>query len=79
MQNLYLWHAYVVCRQRILAKNGQADLGEKFLYHGTSAESCTLIERDRFDRSYAGKHGKEYCLMVLYYPENTVVSKTDSL
>lgn len=26
------------------------------LYHGTSAESCDCIERDRFDRSYAGAH-----------------------
>ncbi|KAM8746808.1 protein mono-ADP-ribosyltransferase PARP14-like [Acanthopagrus schlegelii] len=60
VQNLYLWHAYAVCRQRILAKNGQADLGEKFLYHGTSAESCTLIERGRFDRSFAGTHAAVY-------------------
>uniref|UniRef100_A0A671UH22 Poly [ADP-ribose] polymerase n=1 Tax=Sparus aurata TaxID=8175 RepID=A0A671UH22_SPAAU len=60
VQNFYLWNAYAVCRQRILAKNGQADLGEKFLYHGTSAESCNLIERDRFDRSYAGTHAAAY-------------------
>ncbi|XP_075948577.1 protein mono-ADP-ribosyltransferase PARP14-like isoform X1 [Anarhichas minor] len=56
VQNYYLWHAYTVCRQRIFAKNGQADLGEKTLYHGTSAESCHCIEKDRFNRSYAGQH-----------------------
>ncbi|PWA30420.1 hypothetical protein CCH79_00020672 [Gambusia affinis] len=60
VQNLYLWNAYSVCRQRILAKNGQAELGEKSLYHGTSAESCNCIERDRFDRSYAGAHAAAY-------------------
>lgn len=60
VQNLYLWHAYSVCKQRILTKNGAAELGEKFLYHGTSAQSCTLIERDRFDRSYAGEHAAMY-------------------
>uniref|UniRef100_A0A3B5LL48 Poly [ADP-ribose] polymerase n=1 Tax=Xiphophorus couchianus TaxID=32473 RepID=A0A3B5LL48_9TELE len=49
-----------LCRQRILAKNGQAELGEKSLYHGTSAESCSCIERDRFDRSYAGAHATAY-------------------
>ncbi|XP_070710801.1 protein mono-ADP-ribosyltransferase PARP14-like [Pempheris klunzingeri] len=57
VQNLYLWQAFAVCRQRILAKNGPAELGEKILYHGTSAESCKCIERDRFDRSYTGVHG----------------------
>ncbi|XP_061566313.1 protein mono-ADP-ribosyltransferase PARP14-like isoform X2 [Cololabis saira] len=56
VQNSYLWYAYSVCRQRILTKNGSQDLGEMWLYHGTSAESCNCIERDRFDRSYAGKH-----------------------
>uniref|UniRef100_A0A7N6BPQ8 Poly [ADP-ribose] polymerase n=1 Tax=Anabas testudineus TaxID=64144 RepID=A0A7N6BPQ8_ANATE len=60
VQNLYLWQAYSVCRQRILAKNGSAELGEKRLYHGTSAESCNCIERDRFDRSHAGEHAAVY-------------------
>uniref|UniRef100_A0A8C5DKP9 Poly [ADP-ribose] polymerase n=1 Tax=Gouania willdenowi TaxID=441366 RepID=A0A8C5DKP9_GOUWI len=57
IQNLYLWHAFSICRQRILSKNGVANLGEYHLYHGTSAESCHCIERDRFDRSHAGKFG----------------------
>lgn len=65
MQNFYLWYAYSVCKQRILNKNGSAELGEKRLYHGTSAKSCDCIEKGRFDRSYAGAHGKEcsklYC------------------
>lgn len=56
VQNTYQWHAFNVCRRRILSKNGEAELGEKLVYHGTSAESCKSIERDRFDRSYAGKH-----------------------
>ncbi|MEQ2311211.1 hypothetical protein AMECASPLE_017385 [Ameca splendens] len=30
------------------------------LYHGTSAESCNCIERDRFNRSYAGAHAAAY-------------------
>ncbi|XP_076580590.1 protein mono-ADP-ribosyltransferase PARP14-like [Chaetodon auriga] len=60
VQNFYLWQAFAVCRQRILAKNGEADLGEKHLYHGTSAESCSCIERDRFDRSFAGTHAALY-------------------
>ena len=60
MQNLYLWQAFSVCRQRIFSKNGREEeqLGEKSLYHGTSAESCNCIEKDRFDRNYAGTHGE---------------------
>ncbi|XP_049423907.1 protein mono-ADP-ribosyltransferase PARP14-like isoform X1 [Epinephelus fuscoguttatus] len=60
VQNVYLWHAYTVCRQRIYAKNGPAELGEKSLYHGTSAEACSCIEKDRFDRSYAGAHAAAF-------------------
>lgn len=60
VQNVYLWHAFSVCRQRISKKNGPANLGEKLLYHGTSAESCNCIEKDRFDRNYAGAHAALY-------------------
>ncbi|XP_053199298.1 protein mono-ADP-ribosyltransferase PARP14-like isoform X2 [Scomber japonicus] len=60
VQNTHLWHAYTVCRERILSKNGPNDLGEKTLYHGSSAESCHCIERDRFDRNFAGKHAVAY-------------------
>ncbi|XP_012712444.2 protein mono-ADP-ribosyltransferase PARP14 [Fundulus heteroclitus] len=60
VQNMYPWNAFSLCRQRILAKNGPAELGEKFLYHGTSVASCDCIERDRFDRSYAGTHAAMY-------------------
>ncbi|KAM4565127.1 protein mono-ADP-ribosyltransferase PARP14-like [Fundulus diaphanus] len=66
VQNMYLWNAFSLCRQRILAKNGPADLGEKFLYHGTSVESCDCIERDRFDRSYAGTHAGAFGEGVYY-------------
>ncbi|CAN9509740.1 unnamed protein product [Ophioblennius macclurei] len=60
VQNVFLWHAFSVCRQRILKKNGEVNLGEKLLYHGTSAESCNCIEKDRFDRNYAGAHAALY-------------------
>ncbi|XP_041635840.1 protein mono-ADP-ribosyltransferase PARP14-like isoform X2 [Cheilinus undulatus] len=60
VQNYYLWHAYSVCRQRIFAKNGLTELGEMSLYHGTKAESCNCIERDKFDRGYAGTNAAAY-------------------
>uniref|UniRef100_UPI0009B45F82 poly [ADP-ribose] polymerase 14-like n=1 Tax=Monopterus albus TaxID=43700 RepID=UPI0009B45F82 len=66
VQNLYLWYAYTVCRERILAKNGLAELGEMSLYHGTSAESCKCIERDKFDRRFAGAHAAMYGMGVYF-------------
>lgn len=48
-----------MCKERIGKKNGLQELGEKFLYHGTAAESCDSIEKGRFDRSFAGQHGKD--------------------
>ncbi|KAM4714716.1 protein mono-ADP-ribosyltransferase PARP15-like [Anableps anableps] len=60
VQNVFLWHAFSICRYRILSKNGEAELGEKFLYHGTSAASCKAIEKTRFDRSFAGQHAAVY-------------------
>ncbi|XP_029310994.1 protein mono-ADP-ribosyltransferase PARP14-like isoform X2 [Cottoperca gobio] len=75
VQNLYLWYAYSVCRQRIFSKNGPAELGEKTLYHGTSAESCRCIERDRFDRSHAGAHATMHGKGV-YFAVNAEYSAT---
>ncbi|RVE60262.1 hypothetical protein OJAV_G00179280 [Oryzias javanicus] len=60
VQNSHLWQAFEVSRERLTAKNGKDEVGEKFLYHGTSAESCRCIERDKFDRGYAGKHAAAY-------------------
>ncbi|XP_032355071.1 protein mono-ADP-ribosyltransferase PARP14 isoform X1 [Etheostoma spectabile] len=60
VQNVYLWNAYSVFRQRLNDKNGQADLGEKSLYHGTSDQSCNCIEKNGFDRSYAGAHATAF-------------------
>ncbi|XP_028991732.1 protein mono-ADP-ribosyltransferase PARP14-like isoform X2 [Betta splendens] len=60
VQNLYLWRAYSLCRERIFTKNGPEDVGEMHLYHGTKAESCECIERNRFDRSYAGTNAAFY-------------------
>ncbi|CAJ1085948.1 protein mono-ADP-ribosyltransferase PARP14-like isoform X2 [Xyrichtys novacula] len=60
VQNVYLWLAYTVCKERILTKNGPAELGEMSLYHGTSAKSCDCIEKNKFDRGYAGQHAAAY-------------------
>uniref|UniRef100_A0A3B3ZL90 Poly [ADP-ribose] polymerase n=1 Tax=Periophthalmus magnuspinnatus TaxID=409849 RepID=A0A3B3ZL90_9GOBI len=76
VQNHYLWCSYFVMRKKMLMKNGAAELGEKHLYHGTSAKSCNCIERDRFDRNYTGTHGANYGKGV-YFAVNASYSARD--
>ncbi|XP_033839348.1 protein mono-ADP-ribosyltransferase PARP14-like [Periophthalmus magnuspinnatus] len=76
VQNHYLWCSYFVMRKKMLKKNGAAGLGEKHLYHGTSAKSCNCIERDRFDRNYTGTHGANYGKGV-YFAVNASYSARD--
>lgn len=40
------------------AKNGHKN-NEKQLFHGTDADSVPHVNRNGFNRSYAGKNGKE--------------------
>ncbi|KAM6909127.1 protein mono-ADP-ribosyltransferase PARP14-like [Xenentodon cancila] len=75
VQNNFQWYAYSVCRQRILTKNGSQDPGEKVLYHGTSATSGSCIERDRFNRGYAGAHAARFGKGV-YFAVNANYSAT---
>lgn len=39
-------------------KNGHTD-NERVLYHGTAADSVPYVNQHGFNRSYAGKNGKE--------------------
>uniref|UniRef100_A0A8C6T9V8 Poly [ADP-ribose] polymerase n=1 Tax=Neogobius melanostomus TaxID=47308 RepID=A0A8C6T9V8_9GOBI len=82
VQNYHLWSGYFVMRRKMEMKNSAAELGEKYLYHGTSAESCHCIERDRFDRNYTGAHGASYGAGVYFainasYSANSRYAKPD--
>ncbi|KAK7910394.1 hypothetical protein WMY93_015078 [Mugilogobius chulae] len=84
VQNLYLWSSFFVMRQKMLAKNGPAEVGERCLYHGTSAEVASCIERGHFDRCYAGNanaalYGKGvYFAISAKYSAHDKYSKPDS-
>lgn len=39
-------------------KNGHTD-NERILFHGTDADSVPYVNEHGFNRSYAGKNGKE--------------------
>ena len=53
-----------MCEKRIKAKNGESEVGEKMLYHGTKKDSCAPIEMSGFNRSYA--HSKKQLVWVMF-------------
>jgi len=58
IQNLNLWNCYQTKKKTMDAKNGHKD-NEKQLFHGTDADSVPHVNQNGFNRSYAGKNGKE--------------------
>ncbi|XP_078208103.1 protein mono-ADP-ribosyltransferase PARP14 isoform X3 [Callithrix jacchus] len=55
IQNPDLWNSYQAKKNTMDAKNGQT-LNEKQLFHGTDADSVPHVNRNGFNRSYAGKN-----------------------
>ncbi|XP_035682346.1 protein mono-ADP-ribosyltransferase PARP14-like [Branchiostoma floridae] len=56
VQNPTLWSQYCAQKQKISLKNPGINI-EQDLWHGSSADSCTKIYHNGFNRSYAGVHG----------------------
>lgn len=48
-------------------KNGHQN-NEKRLFHGTSEQTISHIEKSGFNRSYAGKNGKLFTTITLISP-----------
>lgn len=59
IQNLDLWDTYQIRKEIMDAKNGNI-INEKQLFHGTDVDSVPYINRNGFNRSYAGKNGCSY-------------------
>ncbi|NXK58450.1 PAR14 polymerase, partial [Sylvietta virens] len=59
VQNQYLWKNYQIKKCEMDKKNGDRN-NERLLFHGTSQESLTLINKSGFNRSYAGAHAANY-------------------
>ncbi|NXO14020.1 PAR14 polymerase, partial [Oriolus oriolus] len=81
VQNPYLWKNYQIKKCEMDKKNGSRK-NEKLLFHGTSKESSTLINKYGFNRSYAGTHaanfgnGTYFAVNASYSAQNTY-SKPD--
>ncbi|NXF24832.1 PAR14 polymerase, partial [Rhodinocichla rosea] len=59
VQNQYLWKNYQIKKCEIDKKNVNKN-NERLLFHGTSQESLTLINKKGFNRSFAGMHGASF-------------------
>ncbi|MBN3303575.1 PAR14 polymerase, partial [Amia calva] len=66
VQNVRLRQSYEVQRKRFEDKNGVSAVFEKSLYHGTTQEACSSIEKDGFNRRFAGQNGTYYGLGVYF-------------
>lgn len=55
VQNPALYGTYAIRKQKMDEAKGS---NEKCLFHGTSGETCQLINHTGFNRSFRGKNGK---------------------
>ncbi|KAM6944682.1 protein mono-ADP-ribosyltransferase PARP14-like [Lycodopsis pacificus] len=56
VQNPTLWQSYQLMKTQLEVKNKHTK-NERMLFHGTAASSIDLINKQGFNRSYAGAHG----------------------
>ena len=65
VQNTML-HGQYIARKRSMEKlNPPNTKNESLLFHGTDANTCHKINSQGFNRSFAGKNGKEF--INIYY------------
>ncbi|NWW31625.1 PAR14 polymerase, partial [Panurus biarmicus] len=82
VQNRYFWKNYQIKKCEMDKKNGNRN-NERLLFHGTSQESITLINKHGFNRSYAGMHAANfgngtYFAVNASYSANDLYSKPDA-
>ncbi|KFO38292.1 protein mono-ADP-ribosyltransferase PARP14 [Fukomys damarensis] len=82
IQNPDLWNSYQAKKKTMDSKNGQGT-NEKLLFHGTDVDSVPYVNRNGFNRSYAGKnavaYGKgTYFAVNANYSANDIYSKPDA-
>ncbi|XP_054431186.1 protein mono-ADP-ribosyltransferase PARP14 [Pteronotus mesoamericanus] len=81
IQNPHLWKAYQIQKKNMVEKNKHIQ-NERLLFHGTDANSLPHVNKNGFNRSYAGKnavaYGKgTYFAVNASYSANNTYSKPD--
>lgn len=58
IQNLVLYGQYQAKKTEMDKSSTSGKDNEKWLFHGTSADTCTKINQQGFNRSFSGRNGK---------------------
>ncbi|XP_062434814.1 protein mono-ADP-ribosyltransferase PARP14-like [Rhea pennata] len=59
IQNPFFWKAYQIKKLEMDKKNGNRN-NERLLFHGTSSDSLAFINKNGFNRSYAGMNAASF-------------------
>lgn len=76
IQNIELWNSYQIKKKTMDAKNSNI-INEKQLFHGTDVDSVPYVNRNGFNRSYAGKNAVVYGKGT-YFAVNASYSSNDT-
>ena len=57
IQNPALYLQYIGRKKEMDRQNPKGHQNERMLFHGTSQDTCPKINRNGFNRSFAGKNG----------------------
>ncbi|XP_045041876.2 protein mono-ADP-ribosyltransferase PARP14 isoform X3 [Desmodus rotundus] len=82
IQNPHLWKVYQTQKKNMDEKNGHIK-NEKLLFHGTDADSLPHVNKNGFNRSYAGKNATAYGKGTYFavnasYSANSTYSRPDA-
>ncbi|XP_069044726.1 protein mono-ADP-ribosyltransferase PARP14-like isoform X2 [Lepisosteus oculatus] len=60
IQNINLRRGYEAQKRKFLNKNGPTAVGERMMFHGTTASACSSIAENGFNKRYAGQNATRY-------------------
>ncbi|XP_066536455.1 protein mono-ADP-ribosyltransferase PARP14-like [Hoplias malabaricus] len=61
IQNVHLRRAFEVRKKELEDRNGlPVGAGKRVLYHGTTADACSSIQKTNFDRRFAGQNATRF-------------------
>ena len=65
LQNPILYGQYIAWKKEMDKHNPKGTQNERWLFHGTSGDTCEKINAQGFNRSFKGKNGKVLILFLV--------------
>ena len=66
LQNPNLYGQYIARKKQMDKHNPEGTQNERWLYHGTTSDTCEKINTQGFNRSFKGKNGKMLVLLSVH-------------